>query len=111
MKWLFIIVSLLMMSCSNSKQHEIGQYVYVDCFGTIHIDRQCASNLADNPKTKEERMANMQGIQFIDTCDLNMGVRYSTFSFSEHKFCPKCVDDEAFQHLSLIIERNENKAQ
>lgn len=111
MKWLFIIVSLLMMSCSNSKQHEIGQYVYVDCFGTIHIDRQCASNLADNPKTKEERMANMQGIQFIDTCDLNKGVRYSTFSFSEHKFCPKCVDDEAFQHLSLIIERNENKAQ
>lgn len=111
MKWLFIIVSLLMMSCSNSKQHEIGQYVYVDCFGTIHIDRQCASNLADNPKTKEERMANMQGIQFIDTCDLNMGVRYSNFAFSEHKFCPKCVDDEAFQHLSLIIERNENKAQ
>lgn len=111
MKWLFIIVSLLMMSCSNSKQHEIGQYVYVDYFGTIHIDRQCASNLVDDPKTKDERMADMQGIQFIDTCDLNMGVRYSTFSFSEHKFCPKCVDDEAFQHLSLIIERNENKAQ
>lgn len=111
MKWLFIIVSLLMMSCSNSKRSEIGKFVYVDCFNTVHTNRNCAANLVDDPKTKDERMADMQGIQFIDTCDLNMGVRYPNFSFSEHKFCPKCVDDEAFQHLSLIIERNENKAQ
>lgn len=110
MKWLFIIVSLLMMSCSNSKRSEIGKFVYVDCFNTVHTNRNCAANLVDDPKTKDERMADVQGIQFIDTCDLNMG-RYSNFSFIEHKFCPKCVDDEAFQHLSLIIERNENKAQ
>ncbi len=103
MKWLFIIVSLLMMSCSNSKQHEIGQYVYVDCFGTIHIDRQCASNLADNPKTKEERMANMQGVSFKDTCELT---RYTGYSANEYDFCPRCIDDDAYRHLSAIMERN-----
>lgn len=103
MKWLFIIVSLLMMSCSNSKQHEIGQYVYVDCFGTIHIDRQCASNLADNPKTKEERMANMQGVSFMDTCELT---RYTGYYANKYDFCPRCIDDDAYRHLSAIMERN-----
>ena len=111
MRWIVAILVLYLTSCTNSKRSEIGKFVYVDCFNTVHTNRNCAANLVDDPKTKDERMADMQGIQFIDTCYLNMGVRYSTFPFSEHKFCPKCVDDEAFQHLSLIIERNENKAQ
>lgn len=110
MRWIVAILVLYLTSCTNSKRSEIGKFVYVDCFNTVHTNRNCAANLVDDPKTKDERMADMQGIQFIDTCDLNMG-RYLNFSFIEHKFCPKCVDDEAFQHLSLIIERNENKAQ
>ncbi len=103
MKWLFIIVPLLMTSCSNSKQHEVGQYVYVDCFQTIHTDRGCASKLSDNPKSKEERMANMQGVSFVDTCNLVNNPSWS------YKFCPKCVDDEAYHKVSSIMERNEIK--
>lgn len=106
MKWIRIIASLLIVSCSNSKPHEVGQYVYVDCFNTIHIDRQCASKLADNPKTKEERMANMQGVSFVDTCEL---IRYDGYVANEYDFCPRCVDDDAYRRLSAIMERNEVK--
>lgn len=111
MRWIAAILVLYLTSCANSKHSEVGKFVYVDCFNTIHTDRNCAANLVDDPKTKDERMADMQGIQFIDTCDLKKGIQYSTFSFREYKFCPKCVDDGAYQHLSLIIERNEIKAQ
>lgn len=111
MRWIAAILVLYLTSCANNQHNEVGKFVYVDCFNTIHTDRDCAANLVDNPKTKDERIADMQGIQFIDTCDLQKGIWYSTYSFSEYKFCPKCVDDEAFQHLSLITKRNANKAQ
>lgn len=104
MKWyglLLIFVSLA--SCSDTKQREVGQFVYVDCFNTIHVDRNCASTLADNPKTKEERMANMQGVQFIDTCKI---VRNTSW---QQKFCPKCVDDESYKRINAMMDRNEVK--
>lgn len=28
-------------------------------------------------------------------------------SRSEYKFCPKCIDDNAYKHLQAIMERNE----
>jgi len=100
MKWVIIFALVLLAACSKTKQSEVGQFVYVDCFNTIHIDREYASRLADNPKTKEERMANMQGVTFVDTCDLTGYAR---------KFCPRCIDDGAYEQLSEIMERNENK--
>lgn len=105
MRWAVAILLLYLTSCSKGGQHELGQYVYVDCFHTIHIDRNCASELSDNPRTKEERMVNMQGISFIDTCALSS----SWNPYNAYKFCPKCVDDDAFRHLSNIMKRNEIK--
>ncbi len=100
MKWAILSALVLLASCSKTKQSEVGQFVYVDCFGTIHVDRECASELADDPKTKEERMANMQGVTFVDTCNLCTNTDWS------YKFCPKCVDDNSYRHLSTIMERN-----
>lgn len=103
MKWLVPLILIFIASCSGAKQKEVGQFVYVDCFNTIHVNRECASTLAENPKTKEERMANMQGVQFIDTCKI---VRDALW---QQKFCPKCVDDEAYKRINAIMDRNEVK--
>lgn len=105
MKWLFLLALVFTISCTGTKQEEVGKYVYVDCYSTVHIDRECASKLSENPKTKEERMANMIGVNFVDTCELS---QYSTNGY-QFKFCPKCIDDEAYKHLQTIMERNEEK--
>lgn len=103
------LLFILFASCANNKRGEVGQYVYVDCFNTIHIDRDCAANIADNPKTKEERIANMQGVEFIDTCNLTAYKSeppYPVTTGASYKYCPKCVNDEAFKHIAKIMERN-----
>lgn len=110
MKYLSQLILIFLASCST-KQKDVGQFVYVDCFNTIHVDRECASTLAENPKTKEEHMANMQEIQFVDTSNLcfdswrNVGVMRPC----QYQFCPKCVDDEAYKHINAIMDRNTAK--
>lgn len=107
MKWTLIATMVLLLCACNDSKQDIGQFVYVDCFNTIHIDRQCASKLADNPKSKEERIANMHGVTFIDTCKLTpYGNQYMKYDF-----CPRCIDDGTFRHLSAIMEQNEKQAQ
>lgn len=93
--FVFLLLSLLVTSCNK---HKIGKYVYKDFYKTIHIDRDCASKPSNNPKTKEERIANRVGVTFIDTCD---------FRDRGYRFCPKCINDETFLSLSNIMERNE----
>ena len=103
MKWITLVLLILFASCSDTKQKDVGQFVYVDCFNTIHVDRECASKLADNPKTKEEHMANMQGVQFVDTCEIVRNISW------QQKFCPKCVDDDAYKRINAIMDRNTAK--
>ena len=105
MKWLFLLALVFISSCSGTKQEEVGKYVYVDCYSTVHIDRECASKLSENPKTKEERMANMLGVNFVDTCELTR--RYNPYN--AYVFCPKCIDDGAYKHLQAIMDRNEER--
>lgn len=108
MRRLIIVLSVMTMlfSCSGMKRNDVGKFVYVDYLNVIHIDKECASTLAKNPKTKDERMINMHGVQFIDTCNLEHG-NGSHLSYREFKFCPKCVDDEVYQRLNVIMDRNE----
>lgn len=100
MKWTVTMLFFLLASCSGG-QGEIGNYVYVDGFATIHIDRECASSLVKDAKTKEERIISMQGVEFVDTCKLVNDSKWP------YRFCPKCVDDDAFQHISSTMKRNE----
>ena len=104
--WVYSVLALaLLFSCSGTKQKEVGKYVYVGCYSTVHVDRECASKLSDNQKTKEERMVNMMGVNFVDTCELS---QYSTDGF-KFKFCPKCIDDYTYKHLQAIMDRNEGR--
>lgn len=91
-----IMFSMLFLFCTKIKQTEVGQFIYVEGINTIHIDRECVSN--------------MREIEFIDTCVLT---RYTEYNFNvlEYKFCPRCVDDEAYKHLSKIISQNEKQAE
>ena len=100
-------------SCSNSNRHDVGQYVYITRSGTIypsivHINRECAALSLDYFKTKEERIMN-DGVVFIDTCNLYYGYWNIYDSYESYRFCPKCVDDEAFTHIKAIMGRNSVK--
>lgn len=105
MRCIIFLILLLIASC-DKEHHKVGQYVYVDCLNTIHIDRDCASTVFDKAKTKEERIMKMQGIDFIDTCKIKS---HTSLSFGvKFTFCPKCIDDVAYEKLSSIMKRNES---
>lgn len=104
MRWFSALILVVLISSCDTEQYDVGQFVYVDCFNSIHIDRTCASNLVENAKTKEERMANMQGVAFVDTC--NLTTTNGTWSY---KFCPKCIDDDAYTKICAIMKRNKIK--
>lgn len=110
MRWIAAILILYLTACADTHS-DVGKYVYVDCFNTIHTDRDCAANLTDDPKTKEERMANMQGVLFVDTCTLDMNSWRSSgvMRNAPYQFCPKCVDDEAYTRINAIMNRNSVK--
>lgn len=107
MKWLVIFATCLVL-CSCSRRHKVGQYVYVDCLNTIHVERACASKFAEKAKTKEERIMSAKGVAFIDTCDL---VNSTTIMPGAYPitFCPKCIDDYSYKQISSIMDRNEIK--
>lgn len=106
-KFAFISVLTILASCGSKKQSAqtspIGEYVYVDYWNTIHVDRNCISNQAKYAKTKEERMIAREGVEFIDTSHLTM---YNPGGHYKYAFCPKCIDDVCFKHLSAIMHRN-----
>lgn len=109
---LLIVVAFVAGACnSRSKHKEVGRYVYIDCYNTIHIDRDCAAHLFDDPKTEEERWANAQGVEFVKTRELKKVIKPSFYSYKKYTFCPRCIDDEAYRHLLSIIESDEKEAE
>lgn len=111
---------LLLPSCSSEEKKEdsstpttiqtpteekdsiTGKYVYIDGINTIHIKRNCLSNmLRYSERSNAERVLAMSGIQFVDTCDL-------VIDNSVNRYCPKCIDDLVYEHLKSISERNKN---
>lgn len=107
MNWAKLLPIIILCSCSNSHQ-EIGKYVYVDALKTIHIERQCASKPFENPKTKDERMANAEGVEFIDTCEIKRKYNTDNSEYSyAYGFCPKCIDDDIYFHITTIMKHNE----
>ena len=115
-----LLALIILPSCSKEqsyshRKHKIGQFVYIDYYHAIHIDRQCASKIATNPRTKEERIANMQGVTFMDTAKLEytwpefytVGHMADKYKCSHpYTFCPKCIDDVTYKHLAEIMYRN-----
>lgn len=101
------IILLVLFCTSCTSESPIGQYVYVDGFLAIHIDRECASKLSDNLKTKEERIAKMRGVTFVDTTNLtSMWTREDGFE-ELYGYCPRCINDVTYATLSNIMKRND----
>lgn len=101
MKWILFLTMSILISCANSKENEIGQFLYVDCLKTIHVDRNCPSKIDDNTKTEDEILIKMRGVVFVDTCE----IKYLGY----YHFCPKCVDDKSCARIVTMAKRNENK--
>ena len=110
MKW--IIATVFFIAATSCAQHEqkkteLGQYVYVDPFCKVHVDRDCAAQSNENKRTKDERMLASRGVEFLDTCSLSRyGYDGNGYTLNL-RFCPKCVDDDTYRHLLQITERNE----
>jgi hypothetical protein len=103
---IFAVLAFLLVSCSF--EPKIGQYVYLDAFCTVHIDRDCKM-LTDLPKDTKEYIGVRHGVTFVDTCNLNYDSG-STESFQRKlKFCPNCINDETYKQLLTIIENHEKK--
>lgn len=97
------IIPATIQTPTEEKDSITGKYVYIDGINTIHIERKCLSEVLDNhsESSNAERILAMSGIQFVDTCDL-------VIDNSVNRFCPKCIDDLAYEHLISISERNKN---
>lgn len=98
MKWIAILCLIALAACSESKQSEVGKFVYCDAYNCLHTRLDCPS-LTGEAKTKDERMRLRLGVDFIDTCELKVNFN----------FCQRCVDDKAYIKLSRIIERNKGE--
>lgn len=103
---IMLSASTILFSCSGTKQKDVGRFVYVDYLNVIHIDKECITTLIKNPKTEDERMINLYGVEFIDTCKLEHG-QGNVRSYRKFELCSKCVDDKVYQHLNAIMDRNE----
>lgn len=96
------LLFLINTSCKN-KRHEVGKYVYVDEFVTVHIDRECAAQSPHNAKA--EAMQIGEGIIFVDTCNLTHRFQNEIADVS-YTFCPNCIDDDIYRRLVAIMDRN-----
>lgn len=104
-----VILLAIATSCSDGEAEqraEIGQYVYVDGWCVIHVDKDCAAKSNENRRTKDERIISSRGVVFTDTCSLTWYVENVFGTETRSRFCPRCVDDEAYNHLRSIMRRN-----
>lgn len=94
-KILFICLSLLVLSCNGIRKdkavkddtdNSLSRYVYVDKAGCVHASKEC------------EVLDTCFQISFVDTSEIR-DARY---------FCSKCINNERFEHLHDIINRNQN---
>lgn len=109
MKWYLVMAALCLLSasCGSSKKDEndekdrvgirIGKYLYVTHDGVLHRQDNCF-NLRF---AHDENGYSVRGMRFIDTLKFE--------SDSGISYCIRCFDDELYEQVQKIIERNRNK--
>lgn len=99
MKWYLIIVfSAIMSSCKEkaddqTKNHEIGEYLYIDQYKCAHISQDCYRLRFGGEGSKPNYM--------VKRVLTNKIKRSGTT-------CSWCIDDEIYKELQSIIENNKN---
>ena len=77
---------------ATKKSEEIGEYIYKETGGCVHIDRKCYKILI---------LDDGSGIHPIKTYDItHKDIQY---------ICPDCVSDENFEKLSRVCADNEER--
>lgn len=101
MKYVFAVVStLLVVSCStkqeqNGQEFKIGKYLYMTDNAVLHTKKDCMGiTLA-----KDENGHRVYGMQFLDTASF-----CPNFEFS---YCTRCFDDSSYEHVQNILKRND----
>lgn len=80
-KILLLFLPLLMLGCKEEDRTEepmpiVGKYVYQDYYRVVHIDRECDKIF--------------RGVSRIPSDELK----------GFHRYCSKCVNDEAYEILT-----------
>lgn len=98
-----VLALVLALSCSHKskektvtpvyKEH-IGKYLYMSSARVLHSDRYCDILLEE----KDRQGHDVNGIEFIDTAIICPNVFFY--------YCKSCFDDEQYEHVKRIIERN-----
>lgn len=96
--WVCLLISVL-SSCSVGKKKKdfkpVGEYIYLDQYNCIHVDRKCFKLWSDGDENDKPNYM----IKRIRSKEL--GYIPST--------CSDCVTDEAYNILMKYIESNEEE--
>ncbi len=107
-----ILVAGILLFLAQRKDNHIGQYVYVDAIGVVHIDRECCFS-TDNSKTKEECLLAKQGVEFVDTTDFHGCAHDDNYGYwyvkTDYDYCPRCISDDTYTDLHRILTSNREK--
>ncbi|MBP9990840.1 MAG: hypothetical protein KBT45_05365 [Bacteroidales bacterium] len=98
--WIFLIVivtvlvafGIVVVPHHRDRNPEIGEYVYVDKYSILHLDRNC------------ENIAVFHGAKPVSI--------YSMSEFTANNWnqiCSNCIDDKKYERLNILMIRNENR--
>lgn len=107
-----LTVSFAFFLFARGMTQKVGQYVYIDAIGVVHVDRKCCFS-SNNNKTKEERLLAKKGVEFVDTTDFHGCAYDNNYGYwyveKEYDYCPRCITDETYTHLHRILTSNRGK--
>ncbi len=72
----------------------IGKYLYMSSARVLHTDRYCDILLEEKDRSGHD----VNGIAFMDTTNICPDGHFY--------YCKSCFDDEQYEHVQRIIERN-----
>jgi len=95
-QWYAIILLAVFFSCTTEKKEknvEIGEYVYLDRYNCIHVNRKCVNLFLSGGENGEEPRYMVQRVEIKSLPSIGTT-------------CSSCVTDKAYKELEKRINRN-----
>lgn len=95
-KWYAIIFLVALFGCSTEKKEkdiEIGEYVYLDRYNCIHVNRKCVNLFLSGGEDGEEPRYMVQRVEINSLSSIGTT-------------CSSCVTDKAYKELEKRINHN-----
>lgn len=95
---LFFIAAIAICGCSPKTKQEsaIGEYVYLDSYGVLHVKNPCVLGLSITDANGNEYYKSVQRLDL-----------YAIEPIHLMRSCAWCIDDETYEELQEIVMLNE----